>query len=196
MKNVISAEITIEIIPVSLTVNNDVVVVNVDQMANVTGVKVFAFYVEGKSVSNIYDWYALKEADPNFETYTKDTFVLPQIGKYVLRVQYTNAAGEQKATSYMATTSVIAPEIINVGNKVALFTHGLTIKQVHVFYVEGKDIADINDWNELKNEAVSYTAYNKSQFVVMNSGDYVLRVVYEDAEGIEHKVSQLITIQF
>ena len=196
VKNVISAEITIEIIPVSLTVNNDVVVVNVDQMANVTGVKVFAFYIEGKSVSNIYDWYALKEADPNFETYTKDTFVLPYIGEYVLRVQYTNAAGEQKATSYMATTSVIAPEIINVGNKVALFTHGLTIKQVHVFYVEGKDIADINDWNELKNEAVSYTAYNKSQFVVKNSGDYVLRVVYEDADGIEHKVSQLITIQF
>ena len=193
-KNAESFEVTVDCVPVSVTVAQQNVTVNID---GATNVKVFAFFVEeGESVSNIYDWNQLKAVDPDFKTYVRGTFKLPEIGKYVLRVQYINANGETMAVSFMAVTSLIVPEVTNSGNKIKLTTNGLTVQKIHVFYVEGKDIADINDWNELKSEAASYKAYSKTPFTVKKSGKYVMRIEFIDRTGSVNKVSQLIDVQF
>ena len=191
VKNVESFEVNIASVPVSLTVLENSVTVNVD---GATNVKVFAFYVEGKSVSNIYNWSELKTVDPNFKTYVKNSFTLPEAGKYVLRVQYTNAQGEIVAVSYMANTSVITPAVVKDGNKIKLTTNGLTVKKVHVYYVEGAEIADINDWQELMAEAVSFKTYIKTPFYLNESGDYVVRIEYVDVKGATRIVSQAITV--
>ncbi len=188
-----SFEVNVACVPVSVTVAQQNVTVNID---GATNVKVFAFFVEeGESVSNIYDWNELKSVDPEFKTYLRNSFKLPEIGRYVLRVQYVDAKGVTRAVSYMAITSLIVPEATMSGAWVKITPNGLTVQKVHVFNIDGQEIADINDWYELKAEANSYKAYSKTSFTLKNSGTYVLRIEFIDRTGKLNKTSQLINFE-
>ena len=196
--NVISEKITVDYTPApvigpAITVENNVVSVTNNDATNV---KIFAFNVTGKEVADIDVWNQLKAADPNFKTYTKSSFALKN-GDYVLRVQYTDVEGVTHTESQAVTVNVqsVVPQTAVSGKIVTVGANGADISKIHVFCVEGKEIADTNSWNELKAADASFKSYRKSQFSVKNSGAYVLRIEYVDQYGIAQTVSQLITAQ-
>lgn len=191
----VSYQVTINYTPAPVTpptieVNGNAVSVNTNGL---TGVVVHAFNVADKTVADINAWNDLKAADPDFKTYAKDAFVLEN-GVYVLRVQYSNADGDMYAESYAYTIDYtpVAPTAAVSGKTVTV--SGATVTKVHVFCVEGKGIADTDDWSQLKAADSAFRSYAKAQVDVKNSGAYVLRIEYVDDTGVARAASQTITV--
>lgn len=168
-------------------VDNEVIVTD----NGLTGVKVHVFDVDGKEIADINNWNQLKEADPDFATYTKSSFTLKN-GTYVLRAQYKDADGIVRAKSQEVTINYTRPIIIQ-DKTISVNVEGMT--KVHVFYVEGHDVDDIvEDWYALK-AAFSFRSYTKDVISVKNAGKYVLRVEYLDQNGDAQVLSQLVKVK-
>ena len=176
----------------TVSVVEDEVVVNAN---DTTGIKIHAFNITGKEVSDINAWNQLKAADPNFKTYTKSAFTLKN-GTYVLRIQYTDAEGTANVISDKITVDytpapVIGPAIAVEDNVVSVTDNGATDIKIFAFNITGKEVSDINVWNQLKVADPNFKTYTKSAFALKN-GDYVLRVQYTDAEGVTHAESHAV----
>ena len=166
-------------------VDNEVIVTD----NGLTGVKVHVFDVDGKEIADINNWSQLKKADPDFVSYDRSSFTLKN-GEYVLRVQYNDLQGVMRAYSQEVTINVEGVELDVKDNKVSVNANGYTGVKVHVFDVDGKEIADINNWNQLKEADPDFATYT------MKNGTYVLRAQYKDADGIVRAKSQEVTINY
>ena len=180
----------------NITVVDDEVFLHANGM---TGVKVHVFNITDKEVADIDVWNNLRAADPAFKSYTKFPRKLAK-GTYVLRIQYNDADGVKQADSHQVTidytpATTTAPQATVRGKTVSIDQQGTNVRKVHVFYVDGKEIADTNDWYALKAADPMFRSYTKTQLTVKNSGAYVVRIEYVDENGDDQKISRMITVQ-
>ena len=178
-------EITAEIIPDFVADENKITI----NAYGLTNVKAYTFSVGDSEISDINDWYALKAIDPNFKSYTKETFTISAKGNYVLRIQYTDAEGVIKAISYRIKIDTLIPAVVVTGNKVVVNTNDKTNVKVYAFNIGNNDVSDINDWYELKSTDPAFKTYTKGTFTLAQNSNYVLRVQYTDVSGIVKMVS-------
>ena len=167
------------------------------QLNGVEIVKTHTFYVEGKNV-DINNWAELK-ATGTLKSFKTSEFVLADAGAYVLRVEYLDKDGVRQAVSYTAeiATSLVPaskPEFVVKDNIVSVKANGATNIKVYAFYVEGKEVADINYWEALKAADPNFKTYSKGVIPLTKVGKYVLRAEYLDANGVKNVESFEVNI--
>ena len=187
--------------------------------------RVYVFYIDDIVVENIQKWEQLTKAAAQVEvspyngTYldckNKNMWTnldLPKNGTYVLRMSYTNAAGESKSLSQQVEVDVERVPVVTLDGTKLVFNenYGSTpLTEVYVFWFGETVVDDIQDWNELMTTAGTLTnsPYAKHKgfmkikgtpqnFLISKPGDHVIRMVYTDAEGNEQKLSQKLTVPY
>ena len=177
----------------TVTVAGNNVVVN----ANGTTFKqIHVFYMDSVEDIDIDNWAQLKAAATRFRSLTKTEITLEN-GTYVLWVEFSGEDGKAYSESYKVEINYTPAEAeVNItGNTVTVGGEGVTIKQVHVFYMDSVEDIDINNWAQLKAAATKFRSLTKTE-VTLENGTYVLWVESLDEYGKAYSDSYKIEVNY
>ena len=184
------------------------------------------FYLGDTEVEDIQNWSQLVAAvkDKSDSPYAKlggfksfkgeqapENVLLTAQGRYVLRMVYTDANGNEQKLSQELFMAYVPTVELDEADVIVNQNNGLTpVKRIYVFYVGETAIKDMNDWYEIVEAGKQYTDINGSdgyqiyesdeldQIKLPVKGKYLLRITYADgADGNKEKtITHQLTVDF